>query len=408
MSIPLSSMPLTRQVWQATRRSHALPWTLVLIWGALLLNVLPYSASSQLLIPVPNPVGKLVTQGALLLALLLALAVNRRVLLLPNLFLILLTTLAVLGLIASIHSEFLFGSTYRASRLLLFVLVLWLLTPWWGRRDMLILRCHRWLLWVVLGTVILGAVVSPGRAFAFEGRLAGILWPIWPTGVAHFAAILFGTSLVLWMCQVIGGRHASVALAISVAVLMATHTRTAVAGTLLGLALATASLFLGHVRARRISVFGLLAIVVSATLFASSLTTWALRGQSAYQASQLTGRTTVWSAVFDTPRPLVEQLFGSGVSNQSFHGKPIDSSWVSTFYDLGVLGVIIQASLFLVLIAMATARERGPQRATGLFLVGYVLVASITETGVGTASPYLLDLTVAAALLSPPPQRRTP
>lgn len=382
-----------------------MPWLLLAVWGALFLNVLPFTASSQLLVPVPDAAGKLVTQASLVLALLLALAANRRGLVLPGVFVVLLTVLAVLGLVASSSSDFVVGSTYRASRFFAFILVLWLLTPWWGRADMLILRCHRRILWIVLGTVIAGAAVAPGRAFAFEGRLAGILWPIWPTGVAHLAAVLFGTSVVLWMCHVITGRHASVALVISGSVLIATHTRTAVAGTLVGLAVATASLFLGQVRARRVSAFGALTTLALATFFASGLTTWALRGQSTHQVGELTGRTRVWSAVFDTPRPLAEQLFGSGISNQSFDGKPIDSSWVSTFYDLGVVGVVVQAALFLVLVAMAATSQRGPRRAAGLFLIGYVLVASLTETGVGTASPYLLDLAVAAALLSPPPPR---
>ena len=389
------------------RKAPALPWPLIAVWGALVCNVLAFGDSSLMVFPIPNVVGKLITQGSLVLALLLVLAVNRRGLVAPNLFLGLLSILVVIGLVVSTHNEFIVGSVYRACRFLCFVVVLWLTTPWWGRRDMLILRCHRRVLWIILGTVVVGAVLSPGRAFSFEGRLADVLWPILPTGVAHVAAILFGTSVVLWMCHVITGRHAAVALVVAGVVLVATHTRTAVAGTMFGLAVATASLFVGHVRARRLSAFSAATTIVASTFFASGLTTWAMRGQSAYQASQFTGRTTAWAAVFDTQRPKIQELFGSGFSNQSINGLPIDSSWVATFYDLGVVGVVIQAALFLILFAMAVTNQRGPQRAVGLFLVGYVLVASLTESGVGTPSPYLLDLTIAAALLSRSPSRGT-
>ena len=39
-----------------------------------------------------------------------------------------------------------------------------------------------------------------------------------PTQVAHYAAVLLGTSAVLWMCRVITGRHALLAVGFCVAV----------------------------------------------------------------------------------------------------------------------------------------------------------------------------------------------
>ncbi len=382
------------------RRKAAVPRLLLAVWGALFVNALGFGAGTGMVFPVSDMVGKLIAQGSLLLALLLALALNPRVLLRPNLFLVLLTGLGVLALMVSIHNEFAIGSTYRALRLLLFILVLWLLTPWWGRHDMLLLRCHRQVIWAALGLVIAGAVLAPGLAFSFQGRLASVLWPIWPTQVAHLAAVLFGTTVVLWMSQVISSRNALVTLAVAGAVMGATHTRTAVAGTLIGLAVATVSLFLGHVRARRLSVVGVVATLAAAAFFASGLTAWAMRGQSAREASQLTGRTKVWSEVLDTHRPRIEELFGSGVSNQSFNGLAIDSTWLGMYVDQGMVGVLILATILLVLLIMAVTHERGPHRAIALFLVVYCVVASITETGPGSATTYTLDLAVAAALLA--------
>jgi len=386
------------ELWATPRKTPAVPVLLLVAWGLLFVNATAFGGGGVL--GIPRPVGQMITQGSLPLALICALAVNPRGLVRPNVFLVLLTMLAVLGVMVSIHSEFFMGSTYRALRFLLSVTVLWLLTPWWGRRDMLLLRCHRHILWTVLGTVFLGAAVAPGAAFSFQGRLAGVLWVIPPTGVAHVAGVLFGTSVVLWMCRVITTRHATIALLVTGAVLVATHTRTAMVATLLGLAVATGSLFLGHVRARRVSAFTAACVVAATTVFASGLTSWALRGQSAEQLGQLTGRTNVWSAVFDGPRSLMEQLFGSGMSDQSFNGLPIDSTWVSKYVDQGLFGVLIVTALLLLLLVVAPTRERGPERAAALFLVVYCLVASITEVGVGAPTTYQLDLVVAAALLA--------
>jgi len=108
----------------------------------------------------------------------------------------------------------------------------------------------------------------------------------------------------------------------------------------------------------------------------------------------------VWSGLFAQPRPLLEQLFGSGLSNKSFNGLAVDSTWASAYLDEGWFGMTVIASMLLLLLLLAATRERGPQRAVALFLTVYCLVAAFTETGLSDASPYLLDLTIAATLLT--------
>ncbi|KHL10341.1 UNVERIFIED_CONTAM: hypothetical protein LK11_48210 [Mumia flava] len=372
-------------------------------WGALILNVLSFNASVAL-VPVPQSLGQMITMGALPFALLFALMANPRVIVRPHMFMLLVTLLAVVALMVSLHNDFMVGSTFRAVRMLGFVAVLWLLTPWWGRRDMLLLRCHRTWLWAVLASVVLGALVAPGKAFEFEGRLAGVLWPIWPTQVAHYAAVLFGTTALLWLCRLISGRYAVFALTVTGAILILTHTRTALLAVGVGLTLAAATLFLGHARVRRTSLLGVVTVLLLATVFASQLTSWALRGQTPEEAGNLTGRTKVWEAVVDQQRSIVGDLFGSGMSDQSFEGLPIDSNWVATFFDQGWFGVVIEVVIILLLLLMAATRERGPHRAIALFLVVYCMIASITETGLGIPSPYLLELTIAASLLTYQPR----
>ena len=80
------------------------------VWMALFVNVLAFSAL-QTLIPIPATLGQLVTQGALIMAFLLALLANPFGVIRPNLFLVVLTILAVVALMVSIHNQFMFGST---------------------------------------------------------------------------------------------------------------------------------------------------------------------------------------------------------------------------------------------------------------------------------------------------------
>jgi hypothetical protein len=169
-----------------------------------------------------------------------------------------------------------------------------------------------------------------------------------------------------------------------------------------GLVVAGASMFVGHARVRRTSALLVVLALTAATLFAPLILDWLWRGQTVQEATQLTGRTKVWSAIFGLERPWLEELFGSGLSNKSFNGLPIDSNWLAVYLDQGWFGVFVDAALLLVLILLAVTHRRGIRRAVALFLVSYCLVASISETGLGDASPYLLSLVVAASLLAPP------
>jgi hypothetical protein len=92
-------------------------------------------------------------------------------------------------------------------------------------------------------------------------------------------------------------------------------------------------------------------------------------------------------------------IFGFGVSNKSFNGLPIDSNWVATYHDLGLAGVTLSAATVLFVLVAAAFRPPGPRRALALFLVAYCFVASFAETGLSDASPYLIELTLAASLV---------
>ena len=139
------------------------------------------------------------------------------------------------------------------------------------------------------------------------------------------------------------------------------------------------------------------------TLFAPLILNWLWRGQTVEDATELTGRTKVWSAILEIRRPWLDELFGSGLSNQTFNGLSIDSTWLATYLNQGWFGVGAVVTLLLLLILMAVTHRRGVRRAIALFLVTYCIVASITETGLGAAATYTLDMVVAASLLAAPP-----
>ena len=219
--------------------------------------------------------------------------------------------------------------------------------------------------------------------------------------MAHYAAVLFGTSTILWMCRVITGRHALVAVGAATIALLGTHTRTALLGALIGVGLASASLFLGHARVRRVSVSTIVGMIAAHGDLRPADRHLAGTGSdrrgrgAAHRGGPRSGPTCS-----PTPRPAIESVFGSGLSNKSFDGLAIDSNWVASYLDQGWFGIVLQAAMLLLLLAMVATHVRGPRRAVALFLIVYVLVSSITETGIGDASPYILDLVVAASLLS--------
>ncbi|WP_350277228.1 hypothetical protein [Kribbella sp. HUAS MG21] len=375
-----------------------------LAWALLVMNVLTFFPDSVQLIPLPGMVGKLIAQGSLPLAALVALSVNRPARVRPSVFIFLSSLLVTEAAIASLRSEFLFSALYRSTRLFLFVAVLWLLTPWWTRKDLLLVRTHLIVLWFIVGSVVLGFLIAPGMAMP-EGRLVGTIWPIPPTQAAHYAAVAAGLTGVLWMAGLLKRWVALTSVAAAIPVLLLTHTRTALVALLAGFLIAGLSLFTARSRARRSFAIAIGVFSVGALTAGSLVTTWLARGQDEDQVAALTGRRFVWDAILAQPRTVWETLLGFGLSNKSFNGLPIDSNWLGTYYDVGLLGVAICVAMVLFVFVGAWFTPQGPRRALALFLVAYCVVASFTESGLSEASPYLLELTLAASLVySRPPQ----
>jgi hypothetical protein len=368
-------------------------------WALLFFNTMTYSPEG--LLHLPSHIGKGIAQSALPLALLAALTANPKIRLRPNVFLCLVSLLVLDTVITCMAAPHL-GGTFRTFRLAEFVAALWLLTPWWGRHDMLLLRYHLRCLYVVLGSVLLGLIIAPGHALAFQGRLSGVIWPIAATQVAQYAAVAAGLTIVLWLARLLRGRVALAGVIFAVAILLLTHTRTALVGLVAGILVAGLSLFTFNARVRKFFAAGTATVSIAIITVSGVVTTWLARGESARGLASLTGRTSFWGLVLQTPRTRFEEVFGFGLSNASINGLPIDSNWLASYMQEGLFGVVVCATILLWLYVAAFFQPRNVCRALALFLVTYCLLDSFTEDAFTDASTYLLHLTVAASLLIAP------
>jgi hypothetical protein len=304
------------------------------------------------------------------------------------------------------------GTAFRTVRMLDFVVILWLLSPYWGRgRDgMLLARFHMKALFFIVCTVIAGIVVSPGLALG-SGRLVGVLWPMPATQAAHYAAVAMGMAIILWFCDLMRGWPAFLMVATSVLVLILAEARTALLAGAVGLVVAGVSLLPTNPRVRKTFAITVGLGVLTYVTAASSITSYLARGQNAQQLSGLTGRTGFWGPLLAFPRDRFEVIFGFGLSNGSFRGLPIDSNWLDSYQDQGLYGDVFCGLIIIFLIVAACVQVRNVNRALALFLAVYILVASFTEDGITNPSPYLLDAAIAASLIAVPlvtKKRRAP
>lgn len=404
MNSPVAAFRVRRTIatlGSAQVRQRSIGRRVGVAWGLLVLNSLTYYGS---VLHVPHAVGQVIQQGALPLALLVALTVNRRVNVRPNVFLCLVSLLVIEAILTTLQPQHL-GTVYRFVRLAEFATALWLLTPWWGRRDLLLVRSHLVSLSVALGTVILGMLVAPGYALQ-GGRLTGALWNIPPTEVGHYAAVITGLVVVFWLGGVLRGRAAVLVALAGVTIIVLSHTRTALVGMVAALLVAGLSLITTKARARRFFAAAGVVVSIGVITAAGVATTWLARGQNASELASLTGRTDFWHLVIDLPRTRFQEIFGFGLSNGSVNGLPVDSNWLTAYLEQGLSGVIICAMMVVFLLVAAFFQPSGTRRALALFLITYCLIASFTQVGFEQPTTYLLELTLAASLLVPPVETR--
>jgi hypothetical protein len=397
-------MHLTRELAVTTDRDVAenrAPRLVGVAWLLLVINTLG-SQGAVTVVPIPRGVVQLVTMGALGAAFVIALLLNLRLRVRPSAFLLFLSVLVVISIASSAQLEAGYGAFFRCGRFALFMVTLWLLTRWW-HDPFAFVRHHIRAIGAVLLTVAAGLAIAPGKALpdSYGGRLVGAIWPMTPPQIGMYSATVIGLTVLLWL----GKRTTRASLLIVVlpalALLLLSHTRTATLALVAGLAVALLSMATTSGRARRVFTRATLVAGFAAVFLGPAVMAWLRRGQDEEALSDLTGRQKVWDALLAAPRTASEQFFGTGLSNKSFGGLPIDSSWLAVYHEQGLIGVALVVGFLATLLIVAVLRPPSLARAIALFLIFYCLMASYTEAGLGDASPYLLNLTIAAALLAP-------
>jgi O-antigen ligase len=196
----------------------------------------------------------------------------------------------------------------------------------------------------------------------------------------------------------------TVLVGLGLVLVVLSRTRTAAAALLVGLL--AAFLVTCASRQGRRALFVLLLLVMVVAPLLGPIREWALRQQSATQLNTLTGRTRAWSYVLEQRTSLRTDLLGHGLGNKRVllrRGEgdvdvmAIDNGWLSLFWETGLVGVVV---VLLAVIAAGVSAWRAPTpyvRAAAIFLIGYVAVASLTETGLSDLSSQTLHLLVASA-----------
>ena len=380
-----------------------------LAWALLILNTLG-STGAKTVIPLPRSVSQLVTMGSLMTAFVIALVLNKHLRIRPSAYLLLLTLLLFSSILASADLQEGAGALFRCFRLTVFVSTLWLLTRWWDGGFSFV-RYHIRTYAVVLASVAIGLVISPGNAMPdiYGGRLSGAVWPLTPPQIGQYAAVISGLTLLLWFGRRTTWRSALALVVPVLALLMLTHTRTATLGLIVGLAVAFLSMLLTSARARKVFAWTVGVGGVAGVVLAGALQTWFLRGQSADNFSSLTGRAKVWDALLEAPRTTAEYIFGVGLTDKSYDGLPIDNSWLAIYHEQGFVGIGLVAAFLLTLIVVAVLRPPSLARACAIFLITYCVSASYTEAGLGEAAPAPPPPPMAPSLLVlgvPPPHKQ--
>jgi hypothetical protein len=142
--------------------------------------------------------------------------------------------------------------------------------------------------------------------------------------------------------------------------------------------------------------------------FLPGIIDWAVRGQDSEQLQKLSGRTAAWDFILS--QPYDPQLFwlGHGLGDKrillrrgqgDINVVPIDNSWLDSFWETGAVGATLVALAVLAASVYAFKTPGYAARTFAGFLMTYVLVASVNESGLCDFSSMTL-LVLVSVLIS--------
>ncbi|MET4059038.1 hypothetical protein ABIB35_000567 [Arthrobacter sp. UYP6] len=259
---------------------------------------------------------------------------------------------------------------------------------------------------VAMAIVGLGSAMTGLPGFLNGQRLTGVLPPLRPNAIA----MLCGVPAIAAAHTILRGRG-TLALALSlftlIGVVLATESRTA----LMGLGLGAVFLLAPLRRVSRSVAVGLLALVLAilpALLYTPALMNMVMRPGSAPLLT-LNSRTLAWETVLKTPVQTWERWVGGGlpiktvsVEGQYWETQVLDSSWMSSLAQAGVLGTVVLAT-WAVLLLLRTLRTASNTALPAILI--FVLLRSFLENGLTEASTTFL-LFFAISLMVWEPQAR--
>lgn len=387
-------------------------WLWMAMWSLLVLGVQPWSsraAAPQGSTGSSNSLMKGVLLGAIFLVCLAATKPGFRTRSSPS------TTLYVVYALFATATAFLLadpgGPLMRLARLLIGLLLLFMLWRPLIRVPERLIRAHLIAHLLLALTVVLSVIWRPSVAwrpltsFGSGYRLQGVLIPMLPPRVGEVGAVLLGLAIVAFCSRKLSFVPASAFIVLGVVLVAASRTRTAAAAVAVGLVLAL--LLTRKTWFSRIASISVPALIGAAFMVIPSLHEWALRGQGTKQISSLSGRTTSWQYVLDEEVSLQTAIIGHGLGNKrvllrrgegDIDVMAIDNSWLSLYWETGLLAVVIVGIAFIVAWISVLRAPTPYVKASGALLLGYVSVASLNESGLSDLSSMTLHLLVAAAV----------
>lgn len=408
MTLTAPPVPGTTDASNSTKAS----WLWLAMWSLLVLGVQPWSsraAAPQGSTGSNNSLMKGVLLGAIFLICLAATKPGFRTRSSPS------TTLYVVYALFATATAFLLadpgGPLLRLARLLIGLLLLFMLWRPLIRVPERLIRAHLLAHLLLALTVVLSVIWRPTVAwrplssFGTGYRLQGVLIPMLPPRVGEVGAILLGLAIVAFVYRKLSFLPAGALVGLGLVLVALSRTRTAAAAVAVGLVLAlllTRKTWFG-----RIASISVPALIGVAFTVVPSLQTWLLRGQGTKQISSLSGRTTSWQYVLDEEVSLQTAIIGHGLGNKrvllrrgegDIDVMAIDNSWLSLYWETGLLAVTIVGIAFIVAWISVLRAPTPFVKASGALLLGYVSVASLNESGLSDLSSMTLHLLVAAAV----------
>ena len=380
--------------------------SVVIIWTLLLISVQPWAlplASGQ---PAPSNIGKGVLVGICLLIAIVAARGPLRART-PTLWWFYIAYASV-AVVSTLIIGDISGIASRVVRLLIALIVVLCLWPNLTARHTRLLTAMFVAYLVLAVSTVLGPIYSPstswenGLPYSSGGRMIGPIIPMLPTRVGELGAIVAGLGVVYWAFRRMNGWWASVVIAVGVALLVLSRTRTATAAVLAGLVLVAIATWQSEGGRRlRASLIGFVLALVPLSPF---IIAWILRGQSKAQLSELSGRTVAWSYILHLHVDTITLLFGHGLghsevfirrADNTLNYAPIDSSWITLYYESGLIGLGIILAGFVTTVIMSFRCRTPFIRACCILIMSYVSVDGFSETGLSDVSSLFLLMLVA-------------